>query len=73
MSPGQARDKQIARLTREERLGALPLSLANGRRVKVGQLRSFSRVVGARNALHLTNNSYDPIFLGSGLLGVYRA
>ncbi|EIE24367.1 hypothetical protein COCSUDRAFT_83671 [Coccomyxa subellipsoidea C-169] len=41
----QARDKQIARLTREERLGALPLSLANGRRVKVGQLRSFSRVV----------------------------
>lgn len=41
----QARDKQIARLTREERLGALPLTLANGRRVKVGQLRSFSRVV----------------------------
>ncbi|CAL8462655.1 g2188 [Coccomyxa elongata] len=41
----QARDKQIARLTREERLGALPLALANGRRVKVGQLRSFSRVV----------------------------
>lgn len=41
----QARDKQIARLTREERLGALPLSLANGRRVTVAQLRSFSRVV----------------------------
>ena len=44
--PGaQARDKQIARLTREERLGSLKLSLANGKRVRVAQLRSFSRVV----------------------------
>ena len=41
----QARDKQIARLTREERLGALQLGLANGKRIRVAQLRSFSRAV----------------------------
>ena len=41
----QARDKQIARLTREERLGSLKLSLANNKRIRVAQLRSFSRVV----------------------------
>ncbi|CAK0757207.1 hypothetical protein CVIRNUC_002521 [Coccomyxa viridis] len=41
----KARDKQIARLTREERLGALQLGLANGKRIRVAQLRSFSRAV----------------------------
>ena len=41
----QARDKQIARLTREERLGALKLALANNKRVRVADLQGFARVV----------------------------
>ncbi|GAB4820806.1 hypothetical protein N2152v2_007852 [Parachlorella kessleri] len=41
----QARDKQIARLQREEKLGGLQLELANGKLVRMAQLRSFSRVV----------------------------
>jgi len=48
----QARDKQIQRLTREERLGSLKLSLANGKRIRVAQLRSFSRVVSSCVMLH---------------------
>ena len=43
----QARSKQIARLTREERLGALRLALANNKRVRVADLQGFARVVRA--------------------------
>ena len=35
----QARDKQIARLQREEKLGGLQLELANGKLVRMAQLR----------------------------------
>lgn len=41
----QAREKQIARLGREEALGALGLQLANGKRVSVAQLRGAARLV----------------------------
>ncbi|KAK9817814.1 hypothetical protein WJX72_002596 [[Myrmecia] bisecta] len=41
----KARDKQIARMTREERLGQLQLELANKKVMRLTQLRSFSRVV----------------------------
>ena len=35
----------MARLGREEGLAALSLRLANGKRIKLAQLRTFSRVV----------------------------
>lgn len=35
----------MARLGREEGLSALSLRLANGKRIKLAQLRSFARVV----------------------------
>jgi uncharacterized protein YigA (DUF484 family) len=41
----QARDKQMARLAREERLAALTMQLGNGKRVRVGDLQGKSRVV----------------------------
>ena len=41
----QARKKQISRLTREERLGALGLQLANGKKLSVGALRGNARIV----------------------------
>lgn len=41
----QARDKQMARLAREEALAGLPLQLANGKRLRVGALQGASRVV----------------------------
>ena len=41
----QARDKQMARLTREERLGNLKVQLANGKVLPMGALRGHSRVV----------------------------
>lgn len=37
--PPQARDKQIARLQREEKLGALKLELSNGKVLRLAQLR----------------------------------
>eukprot|EP00884_Botryococcus_braunii_P018390 jgi/Botrbrau1/5234/Bobra.0172s0096.1 len=40
-----AREKQIARLTREENLGALSVVLASGKRVRLSEMRSFARVV----------------------------
>ncbi|KAK9845516.1 hypothetical protein WJX81_008419 [Elliptochloris bilobata] len=41
----KAREKQMARLGREEGLSALSLRLATGKRIKLAQLRSFARVV----------------------------
>ncbi|WIA12497.1 hypothetical protein OEZ85_012530 [Tetradesmus obliquus] len=41
----KARDKQMARLAREEALAGLPLQLANGKRLRVGALQGASRVV----------------------------
>jgi hypothetical protein len=41
----KARDKQVARLQREERLGALQLELANRKVLRLTQLRGFSRAV----------------------------
>eukprot|EP00878_Enallax_costatus_P011512 GHUV01012018.1.p1 GENE.GHUV01012018.1~~GHUV01012018.1.p1 ORF type:complete len:283 (+),score=66.18 GHUV01012018.1:218-1066(+) len=41
----QAREKQMARLAREEALASLPVQLANGKRLKLGDLQSSSRVV----------------------------
>lgn len=42
-----ARDKQMTRLLREEKLGILQIELANKKTLKLSQLRSFSRVVRA--------------------------
>lgn len=39
----QAREKQMARLQREERLGSLQLELANGKVVRMAQLRWVPR------------------------------
>ncbi|KAG1667529.1 hypothetical protein FOA52_013719 [Chlamydomonas sp. UWO 241] len=41
----QARDKQMARLVREEQLGRLGLQLASGKRLPMGALRGSKRVV----------------------------
>jgi hypothetical protein len=40
----------MARLQREEKLGALQLELANGKVLRVAQLRGFSRVVSAEGS-----------------------
>ena len=40
-----AREAQIERLTREEALGACRLELANGKLLRLAQLRGFARVV----------------------------
>ena len=42
-----ARKKQIARLTREERLGSLKLELSNRKTMRLGQLRKFARPVSS--------------------------
>lgn len=41
----KARDKQIARIGREESLASLRLQLANGKTLPLGRLRSFCRPV----------------------------
>ena len=41
----QARRKQLNRLEREERLGALQIELANNKTKRLSQLRAFARVV----------------------------
>ena len=41
----QARDKQMARLGREEALAACQVQLANGKRKSLASLRGFARVV----------------------------
>ena len=41
-----ARDKQIARMTREEDLGSLQIELANKKTLRLAQLRQFARIVG---------------------------
>lgn len=41
----QARDKQMARLGREEALASCAVQLANGRRMSLGSLRGYARVV----------------------------
>ncbi len=43
----QAREKQLARLQREETLGALPIRLASGKSLTLGDLRGSARVVVA--------------------------
>lgn len=40
-----ARDKQIARMTREEDLGGLQIELANKKTLRLAQLRQFARIV----------------------------
>lgn len=40
----RAREKQMARLMREDQLGACQLELANGRVLRLAQLRGFARV-----------------------------
>ena len=40
-----ARDKQIARMTREEDLGSLQIELANKKTLRLSQLRQFARIV----------------------------
>ncbi len=40
-----ARDKQIARMTREEDLGSLQIELANKKTLRLAQLRKFVRIV----------------------------
>eukprot|EP00879_Flechtneria_rotunda_P002914 GHRR01003131.1.p1 GENE.GHRR01003131.1~~GHRR01003131.1.p1 ORF type:complete len:309 (+),score=86.80 GHRR01003131.1:246-1172(+) len=41
----KARDKQLARLAREEALASLPVQLANNKRVKLADLQGLSRIV----------------------------
>ena len=41
----QAREKQLARLAREDNLAALPLRLSNNKSLQVGDLRGFHRLV----------------------------
>ena len=41
----QARERQMARLLREDQLGACQLELANGRVLRLAQLRGFARAV----------------------------
>lgn len=41
-----ARDKQIARMSREEDLGSLQIELANKKTLRLAQLRQFARIVG---------------------------
>ena len=40
-----AREKQIARMTREEDLGGLQIELANKKTLRLAQLRQFARIV----------------------------
>lgn len=40
-----ARNKQIARMTREEDLGSLQIELANKKTLRLAQLRQFARIV----------------------------
>ena len=40
--------RQVARLQREERLGALSLELANKKTLRLSELRGFTRAVRAR-------------------------
>ncbi len=41
--------RQVARLQREERLGALSLELANKKTLRLSELRGFTRAVRARD------------------------
>lgn len=41
----QAREKQVARIAREEALGALQVRLASGKRLRLADLQGTSRVV----------------------------
>jgi hypothetical protein len=41
-----AREKQIARLAREERLAELPIRLASGKTLRLGALRGWVRAHG---------------------------
>lgn len=41
----QSRQKQLARLEREERLGNLQIELSNNKSLRLSQLRQFARVV----------------------------
>jgi hypothetical protein len=41
--------RQVARLQREERLGALSLELANKKALRLSELRGFTRAVRARH------------------------
>lgn len=56
-----AQDKQIARIAREEKLGALQLQLSNKRMLRMQQLRSFARPV-RRFANYLLGRSFDEPF-----------
>lgn len=60
--PLQARDKQLARLQREEKLGALQVELGNKKTLRLTQLRSFARVVGGLRDIFLFM-SIGPIWM----------
>lgn len=47
-----AREQQIARMTREEDLGSLQIELANKKTLRLAQLRQFARVVSFEQQLH---------------------
>lgn len=49
-----ARDKQIARMTREEDLGSLQIELANKKTLRLAQLRQFARIVSHFAVQHHT-------------------
>ena len=49
-----ARDKQIARMTREEDLGSLQIELANKKTLRLAQLRQFARIVSHFTVQHHT-------------------
>lgn len=57
----QARAQQLARLTREENLGRLQVELANQKRLRLNDMRSFSRIVRpAWSDCHLSSLLYHP-------------
>lgn len=47
-----AREKQIARMTREEDLGSLQIELANKKTLRLAQLRQFVRIVSCKSPCH---------------------
>lgn len=58
-----ARDKQLARLAREEALGALPVALANGKNLPLAALRGTARpvlVAGTRQQVEAAAAAAEP-------------
>ena len=68
-----ARDKQIARMTREETLGSLQIELANKKTLRLAQLRQFARVVRqtAASTTELAYHSSPFVTLFTTLVSLY--